>query len=298
MHRVVVTGIGIVAPNGIGRREFCEAIFEGRSGVDYIESFDTTGLNIKIAGEVKNFDVAALPGRAQEEPQADEPGRAVRRRCGGDGRRGRRAGDRRAGSVAIRGLHGGGDHADRRRRAGRPDPPERRRGRDVRHGPVRPGAVRVDLPALAAPAPAEHGGRAHLDPAPRDGAEQHDRDGLRGRDPGGGRGVPADRAGRRRRDAGRRLRQPARSAAPRGLLGHEGGQPVAAAAGRGLAAVRRRARRLRAGRRGRGPGCWRATSGPGAAAPRSTPRSPATARRSTPSASPGPSPRAGARRCR
>ena len=57
MHRVVITGIGIVAPNGIGCREFGEAIAEGRSGVSYIESFDTTGLPIKIAGEVKNFDV-------------------------------------------------------------------------------------------------------------------------------------------------------------------------------------------------------------------------------------------------
>ncbi len=62
MHRVVVSGIGIVAPNGVGRREFCEAIFEGRSGVDYIRSFDTSGLNIKIAGEVKNFDVTPYLG--------------------------------------------------------------------------------------------------------------------------------------------------------------------------------------------------------------------------------------------
>ena len=62
MHRVVVTGIGVVAPNGIGRREFCEAIFEGRSGVDYIESFDSTGLTIKIAGEVKDFDVLPFLG--------------------------------------------------------------------------------------------------------------------------------------------------------------------------------------------------------------------------------------------
>ncbi|WP_165227700.1 beta-ketoacyl-ACP synthase II [Aquisphaera insulae] len=58
MHRVVVTGIGIVAPNGVGRQEFCEAILEGRSGVGYIESFDTTGLPIKIAGEVRHFDVS------------------------------------------------------------------------------------------------------------------------------------------------------------------------------------------------------------------------------------------------
>ncbi|MHB1556352.1 MAG: beta-ketoacyl synthase N-terminal-like domain-containing protein, partial [Isosphaeraceae bacterium] len=62
MHRVVVTGIGIVAPNGIGRRQFCDAIFEGHSGVDYIRSFDTTGLEIKIAGEVKDFDVTPYLG--------------------------------------------------------------------------------------------------------------------------------------------------------------------------------------------------------------------------------------------
>src|SRR4051794_2881285 len=46
MHRVVITGIGVVAPNGKGRREFSEAILEGRSGVGYITSFDPTGLPI------------------------------------------------------------------------------------------------------------------------------------------------------------------------------------------------------------------------------------------------------------
>ncbi|KAJ3046533.1 hypothetical protein HK102_013143, partial [Quaeritorhiza haematococci] len=54
--------IGVVAPNGIGSRAFSEAIAEGRSGVGYIESFDTTGLPIKIAGEVKNFDVTPYLG--------------------------------------------------------------------------------------------------------------------------------------------------------------------------------------------------------------------------------------------
>src|SRR6516162_731603 len=62
MHRVVVTGIGVVAPNGIGRRAFGEAIVEGRSGVSYIESFDTSGQTVKIAGEVKNFDVGPYLG--------------------------------------------------------------------------------------------------------------------------------------------------------------------------------------------------------------------------------------------
>ncbi len=75
MHRVVVTGIGIVSPNGIGRRAFGEAIVEGRSGVGFIESFDTTGLPIKIAGEVKNFDV--MPYLGEHKKSAKLMSRAV-----------------------------------------------------------------------------------------------------------------------------------------------------------------------------------------------------------------------------
>jgi 3-oxoacyl-[acyl-carrier-protein] synthase II len=62
MRRVVVTGIGVVSPNGIGRRAFSEAIVEGRSGVSLIESFDTSGQSVRIAGEVKNFDVTPYLG--------------------------------------------------------------------------------------------------------------------------------------------------------------------------------------------------------------------------------------------
>src|SRR4051794_3178334 len=62
MRRGVVTGIGVVSPNGIGRRAFSEAIVEGRSGVGFIESFDTSGQSIKIAGEVKGFDVTPFLG--------------------------------------------------------------------------------------------------------------------------------------------------------------------------------------------------------------------------------------------
>jgi 3-oxoacyl-[acyl-carrier-protein] synthase II len=76
MHRVVVTGIGVVSPNGIGRKEFSEAILEGRSGVSYIESFDTSGLPIKIAGEVKNFDV--MPFLGEHKKSAKLMSRAVR----------------------------------------------------------------------------------------------------------------------------------------------------------------------------------------------------------------------------
>jgi 3-oxoacyl-[acyl-carrier-protein] synthase II len=76
MHRVVVTGIGVVAPNGIGRREFCEAILEGRSGVGFIESFDATGMPIRIAGEVRDFDV--LPYLGEHRKNVKLMSRAVR----------------------------------------------------------------------------------------------------------------------------------------------------------------------------------------------------------------------------
>jgi 3-oxoacyl-[acyl-carrier-protein] synthase II len=62
MRRVVITGIGVVSPNGIGRESFSQAIAEGRSGVSPIECFDTSGQAVKIAGEVKNFDVRPYLG--------------------------------------------------------------------------------------------------------------------------------------------------------------------------------------------------------------------------------------------
>ncbi len=62
MRRVVITGIGVVSPNGIGRESFAQAIAEGRSGVSLIESFDTSGQAVRIAGEVKNFDVSPYLG--------------------------------------------------------------------------------------------------------------------------------------------------------------------------------------------------------------------------------------------
>lgn len=55
-RRVVVTGLGVVASNGIGKEEFWLANIEGRSGVDYIENFDTSKLNSKIAAQAKTFD--------------------------------------------------------------------------------------------------------------------------------------------------------------------------------------------------------------------------------------------------
>jgi len=54
--RIAITGLGVIAPNGIGKDAFWRATCEGVSGVDIIRSFDTTDYNTKIAAEVKNFD--------------------------------------------------------------------------------------------------------------------------------------------------------------------------------------------------------------------------------------------------
>jgi 3-oxoacyl-[acyl-carrier-protein] synthase II len=60
MKRVAITGIGVVCPLGNDAESTWEAAVAGRSGVDTIQAFDTEGFDIKIAGEVKDFDPAGL----------------------------------------------------------------------------------------------------------------------------------------------------------------------------------------------------------------------------------------------
>jgi 3-oxoacyl-[acyl-carrier-protein] synthase II len=55
MKRVVVTGLGIVSPVGIGIQESWKALCEGRSGIGRITKFDPTPYETQIAGEVKGF---------------------------------------------------------------------------------------------------------------------------------------------------------------------------------------------------------------------------------------------------
>lgn len=55
-HRVVVTGLGIVSPIGIGVENFWKSIQDGVCGIGKIESFDTTNFKVKVAGEIKNYD--------------------------------------------------------------------------------------------------------------------------------------------------------------------------------------------------------------------------------------------------
>ena len=54
-RRVVVTGIGVVSPNGIGVKAFWQATKSGISGINKITHFDPTDLACQIAGEVKDF---------------------------------------------------------------------------------------------------------------------------------------------------------------------------------------------------------------------------------------------------
>ncbi|MCA6070894.1 MAG: beta-ketoacyl-ACP synthase II [Endomicrobium sp.] len=54
--RIVITGIGVVTPIGIGSAEFTQALRDGKSGVSVIESFDTSAYATKFAATVKNFD--------------------------------------------------------------------------------------------------------------------------------------------------------------------------------------------------------------------------------------------------
>ena len=64
-RKVVVTGLGALAPNGNTLSKYWDALISGKSGIRKIKSFDAETLNVKIAGELKDtFDVLYAEGAA------------------------------------------------------------------------------------------------------------------------------------------------------------------------------------------------------------------------------------------
>ena len=55
-HRVVVTGLGVVTPIGVGLEEFWKGLKEGRNGISRITQFDLSDFRSQMAAEVKNFN--------------------------------------------------------------------------------------------------------------------------------------------------------------------------------------------------------------------------------------------------
>ena len=60
--RIVITGVGVIAPNGIGKQAFWNALADGRSGIKPITLFDTTFFKTKTAGECSDFNAEEFLG--------------------------------------------------------------------------------------------------------------------------------------------------------------------------------------------------------------------------------------------
>ena len=59
-RRAVITGIGVVTPVGLDAGSFWRSLSEGRTGIKPIRAFDTSGLPVRFAGEVADFDAKSI----------------------------------------------------------------------------------------------------------------------------------------------------------------------------------------------------------------------------------------------
>lgn len=57
MNRVVITGLGAVTPIGNNVNEFWKNLKDGKSGIDFIKSMDTTYINVHVGAEVKDLNI-------------------------------------------------------------------------------------------------------------------------------------------------------------------------------------------------------------------------------------------------
>lgn len=69
MRRVVVTGLGVLAPNGIGTKDFAAGLWAGRNGVSRMTAFDPSTFASQIAGALPEVD---LPGLPAQDPAGDD----------------------------------------------------------------------------------------------------------------------------------------------------------------------------------------------------------------------------------
>lgn len=58
LPRVVITGVGVVSPIGVGKKNFYQSILNGQSGTKRISCFDASTYPTQVAGEICNFDPA------------------------------------------------------------------------------------------------------------------------------------------------------------------------------------------------------------------------------------------------
>ncbi len=60
--RIVITGVGVIACNGIGKDAYWKALEEGKDGFREVSLFDTEGISVKTAGEITDFDPKQFMG--------------------------------------------------------------------------------------------------------------------------------------------------------------------------------------------------------------------------------------------
>jgi len=70
-RRVVITGIGVISPNGVGKEAAWSGMSSGKSGIRLVDGFDVSVFNTKIAAEVRDFDPFKLGLTHQEVMRMD-----------------------------------------------------------------------------------------------------------------------------------------------------------------------------------------------------------------------------------
>ena len=70
-RRVVITGLGVISPNGIGVQNAWNAFVSGKSAVKRVDGFDVSLFNTKIAAEARDFDPFKLGLKHEEVVRMD-----------------------------------------------------------------------------------------------------------------------------------------------------------------------------------------------------------------------------------